>query len=141
MKTYHKIETVFKRNPETKHKTLIYGDCSLPEFEFLANNEWVFTEKVDGTNIRVIFDGKKISFAGKTDRAQIPKELNGRLCNLFYHQLYLFKKLFPGGVCLYGEGYGPKIQRVGGNYSQYHDFVLFDIKIGEYGYNVIALKI
>ncbi len=55
MKEHHKIQTVYKRDPATKHKTLIADDFSLPEFEFLRNNEWIFTEKVDGTNVRVIF--------------------------------------------------------------------------------------
>lgn len=41
--------------------------------------------------------------------------------------------MFPDGdVCLYGEGYGAKIQKGGGNYCPDQDFVLFDIKIGEW---------
>ncbi len=32
MKPYHKIQTVFKRDPQTKHHTLVMGDFSLPEF-------------------------------------------------------------------------------------------------------------
>ena len=48
MKKYHKIQTVFKRDPENRHKTLLEGDFSLPEFEYLAKNDWVYTEKVDG---------------------------------------------------------------------------------------------
>lgn len=32
-------------------------------------------------------------------------------------------------VCLYGEGYGAKIQKGGDNYRSDQDFVLFDIKI------------
>ena len=50
MKEYHKIQTVFKRDPETNHRTLLEGQYSMPEFEYLANNQWVFTEKIDGTN-------------------------------------------------------------------------------------------
>lgn len=45
MKEYHKIQTVFKRDMATKHKTLLIGDYSLPEFEYLKDNTWVFTEK------------------------------------------------------------------------------------------------
>ena len=37
MKEYHKIQTVFKRDPDTKFKTLLHGEYSLPEFEFLKN--------------------------------------------------------------------------------------------------------
>ena len=35
-------------------------------------------------------------------------------------------------VCLYGEGYGAKIQKGGGNYRQDQSFVLFDVKIGDW---------
>ena len=58
MKEYHKIQTVFKRDPSTNHKTLLMDDYSLPEFEYLKNNHWIFTEKIDGTNIRVGMDNQ-----------------------------------------------------------------------------------
>ena len=48
MTQYHKIQSVFKRDPNTKFKTLLEGEYSIPEFEYLKDNEWVFTEKVDG---------------------------------------------------------------------------------------------
>ena len=134
MTEYHKIQTVYKRDPETKFKTLLEGDYSLPEFQYLQDNEWVFTEKVDGTNIRVMFDGKCISFGGKTDRAQIPTNLVNRLNESFLDKSALFKDVFDGDateVCLYGEGYGAKIQS-GGKYRPDQDFVLFDIKIGHW---------
>lgn len=67
MKEYHKINTIFKRDPETRNKTLLEGQYSVPEFEYLANNKWIFTEKIDGTNIRVMWDGKKVTFGGKTE--------------------------------------------------------------------------
>ncbi len=51
----------------------------MPEFEYLQDNEWEFTEKIDGTNIRIIFDGEKISFAGRTNKSRIPEELSLRL--------------------------------------------------------------
>lgn len=132
MQEYHKIQTVFKRDPETKFKTLLEGEYSWPEFEFLSGNEWVFTEKVDGTNIRVMFDGEQITFGGKTDRAQIPGPLVTRLNERFLPQLATFKTLFSDNVCLYGEGYGAKVQKGGGNYRQDQDFVLFDVKIGDW---------
>ncbi|MCP4699490.1 MAG: hypothetical protein GY862_21980 [Gammaproteobacteria bacterium] len=133
MEEYHKIQTIYKRDPAARHKNLIEGDFSLPEFEFLQNNEWVFTEKVDGTNIRIIFDGESIKFGGKTDRAQLPAVLMNRLNERFLHETERFKELFGSeGVCLYGEGYGAKIQKGGGNYRQDQDFVLFDVKISDW---------
>jgi len=127
MSTYHKIQTVFKRDPATKHKTLLFGDYSLPEFEYLASNEWVFTEKVDGTNIRVYFENGGVRFGGRTDRAQIPEPLLERLRERFMPLAGDFN-----GLCLYGEGYGPKIQKVGENYREDQDFVLFDVLAGDW---------
>lgn len=132
MNTYHKIQTVFLRNPETKFKTLLEGQYSKPEFEYLANNEWVYTEKVDGTSIRVIFNGERITFGGKTDRSQIPAQLVTRLEEVFLPKLDAFSEIFSGEVCIYGEGYGAKIQKGGGNYNPFQDFVIFDIKVGDW---------
>ena len=126
---YHKIQTVFKRDPETKYKTLLLGEYSLPEFRYLAENTWVFTEKVDGTNIRIIWDGSNISFGGKTDRAQLPGELANKLSHQAGELFDKFKSKFGDTeVCLYGEGYGAKIQK-GGVYRDDQDFVLFDVRV------------
>jgi len=133
MNQYHKIPTVFSRDPETNYKTLLIGQFATPELDYLQHNIWVFTEKVDGTNIRVIFNEGKISFGGKTDKAQIPASLVNKLNDIFLPQLETFKELFNDAeVCMYGEGYGPKIQKGGGNYRSDQSFVLFDIRIGEW---------
>ncbi len=129
MKEYHKIQTLYKRDPETKFKTLLEGEFSVPEFAYLQNNHWSFTEKVDGTNIRIMFDGASITIGGKTERAQIPAELMNTLHSMLLPELPVFGELFPEGACLYGEGYGPKIQK-GGKYRDSQSFVLFDVKIG-----------
>ena len=54
MKTCRSLVTVFKRDMATNMKTLLEGQYSEPAFAFLRDNEWVWTEKVDGTNIRVM---------------------------------------------------------------------------------------
>ncbi len=134
MHQYHKIDTVFKRDPETKHKSLIMGDYSNDAFAYLAGNPWVFTEKVDGTNIRVMFNEGRVTFGGKSDDAQIPTFLVDRLRQRFDtpEQIERFASIFPDGGCLYGEGYGAKIQKGGGNYRQDQDFVLFDVRVGQW---------
>jgi hypothetical protein len=132
MKKYHKIQTVFKRDPDTKFKTLIEEDYSLPEFEYLKNNQWEYTEKVDGMNTRVMFDGENITFGGKTDKSQIPSDLVNKLNSKFLPEIKLFEDNFKDGVCLYGEGYGAKIQKSGGNYRPDQSFVLFDVMIGDW---------
>lgn len=137
MKEYHKIQTVFKRDMATKHKTLLEGQWVLPEFEYLANNLWTFTEKVDGTNIRVILQNGAVTFGGKTDAAQIPAQLVTRLNERFLPLAEKMQEMFGCDACLYGEGYGAKIQKAGGNYRSDQDFVLFDILVSNAEYDTI----
>jgi hypothetical protein len=139
VKPYHKIQTVFKRDPATKHKTLLLGEYSKPEFQYLENTEWEFTEKVDGTNIRVHLDGEGgFQIAGRTDKSQIPLFLYKALIDMFgcRPRLRQHNSRYPARsfaydypVTLYGEGYGEKIQKGGGNYRSDQSFVLFDVNI------------
>jgi hypothetical protein len=137
---YHKIQTVYLRDPATKFKTLLMDEYALPAFEYLARNKWLFTEKVDGTNIRVMLPGYNedakaygVTFGGKTDAAMIPATLVARLEARFHtdEQRAKLAEMFPTGACLYGEGYGAKIQG-GGSYRPDQDFVLFDVKVGDW---------
>jgi hypothetical protein len=132
MSEYHKIQTLFKRDMTSKRKTLLEGQWTMPEFEYLADNQWVFTEKVDGTNIRVIFNGGIVTFGGRTDDAQIPAQLVTRLNERFLPMADMLQQVFGCDACLYGEGYGAKIQKGGGNYRKDQDFVLFDVKVGDW---------
>lgn len=59
MVEYNKIETVFNRDT-TGTKKLIRGDWRNEAVEYLKDSKWQFTEKFDGTNIRVIWDGHYI---------------------------------------------------------------------------------
>lgn len=98
----------------------------------LKDYPWIFTEKIDGTNIRVHWDGHKVEFAGRTDKAQIPKPLLERLEDLFggNENEEVFEQLFGDkDVILFGEGYGGKIQSVGKLYSEKENFILFDVMI------------
>ena len=131
MKEYHKIETLYERDEKTKK--LIIGKFRNPTIEFLKDNVWQFTEKVDGTNIRVYWDGHSVSFGGRTDNAQIPAHLINRLNELFGGETnaQMFEQKFgETTVELFGEGYGAKIQS-GGGYRDDVDFILFDVLISD----------
>lgn len=156
MKTYHKINTIFKRDLSLRRKPLIYGDWSEKEFEHLATTQWEFTEKVDGTNIRIIKtrnpskrNDSTITIKGKTDNSELSKELEFNIYKLFTEDvLDEYNKLFDddSDVCFYGEGYGNKIQKNGYLYGLNQKFILFDININGYWlerYNVedIAKKL
>ncbi len=126
MKEYHKIFNPFKRDEVTKK--IIDGEWTKPELGYLSDLEWLWTEKLDGTNIRVIFDGSgKVDFRGRTDRAQIPPMLLSHLQSIFVTGQ-------EEDTTLYGEGIGYKIQK-GGLYvhgEKRVELVLFDVLIGDW---------
>lgn len=130
MREYEKIETPFKRDMNGTKK-LIEGDFRNDSIAFLKNNEWMWTEKIDGTNTRVIWDGHNVSFAGHIDRAQLPNTLIAKLNELFGGNTNeeIFEQEFgEKQVILYGEGYGAGIQK-GGAYRKDVSFILFDVNI------------
>lgn len=133
MQTYHKIETIFNRDTEGT-KQLIPGSYRSKTVEYLKDNIWQFTEKIDGTNIRVHWDGHKATFGGRTENAQIPSLLMNKLNELFSttEAEELFEQTYgEKDVILFGEGYGAKIQGVGGQYRPDVSFILFDVLIGD----------
>lgn len=133
-KEYPKIQTIFKRDMSNKGR-IIEGQYSLPEIEYLKDNRWVFTEKVDGTNIRVEWVRNiGCKFSGHTDRSEIPEFLVQRLEELFpLEKMDSAITTEVDCLCLFGEGYGARIQKGGGKYkSDGVDFVLFDVLIDEW---------
>jgi len=130
---YPKIQSLYKRDPKT-HK-LILGKYTTEEFEYLASNKWVFTEKVDGTNIRLVWSGTSVRILGRTDRAQIPAGLMQRFTDDELHDLPRSSANLAEALAdifgdypavLFGEGYGLKIQK-GGSYRKDQGFILFDV--------------
>jgi ATP-dependent RNA circularization protein (DNA/RNA ligase family) len=123
-----------KNNPEYQkgRQSFIIGDYSEPEFGNVK--KWRVDEKVDGTNIRIIYQDGKVRFGGRTKDAQIPCHLLDYLQKNFGD--WNFSRVFPceqnqnyPHVILFGEGYGSKIQAVGGNYREDAGFILFDVWI------------
>jgi hypothetical protein len=137
-KVYHKIPGVFRREESGKHN-LIIGNWYTPELEALADTPaWYLTEKVDGTNIRIYWDGHITTIRGKTDAAQIPPRLLERIKEIFTPEKEeVLEQIFGAQpVTLYGEGFGSKIQKGGGDYfpdsnEGQNEFALFDISIND----------
>ncbi len=131
---YPKTENLFARDPDT-HK-LIVGQFRDPHFEQVAY--WHVTEKIDGTNMRVIYDPLAGSFEirGRSDRAQIQRDLELNMAKMFTVEKlsHVFdgfigdERIAAGAkVTLFGEGYGPGIQKGGGGYRKDKSFRLFDV--------------
>lgn len=138
---YPKIHSLYKRegwyfNEKEKiapqkpnRQSFIIGDYAQPEFANI--NKWRVEEKIDGTNIRIFYQDGKVRFGGRTKDAQLPTHLLNYLQNTFGD--WNFHKIFPSAgeepypyVILFGEGYGPKIQKNGEKYRSDPGFVLFD---------------
>jgi len=141
MSIYPKINGLYKRWQKDLHtKDMLpegvkYGDFkdgefALEEFEYLFNNKWIWSEKLDGTNIRIYIDNDELIVKGRTDNAQIPQNLFNWIHNWYELKKEKLKDQFPNGVIFYGEGVGDKIQK--GNLFGEQHFKLFDVKIGEY---------
>lgn len=125
---YPKIYSPFQRHHEGPLRNkLDLGAWLRPEFELLKDLRWEWTEKVNGTNVRVIWDGHKVRFGGRTDGAQMPIKLLDALNELFPEEL-LENQFGSNPAVLYGEGFGPGIQN-GGNYRSDMGFVLFDVMV------------
>ena len=131
MREYEKIETIFVRDEKTKKlNENVYRNETV---KFLKDIDWEFTEKIDGTNIRIVWDGHKVSYYGRTDKAQIPSQLMNRLIELFggdVNEEMFEQKFGEKNVMLIGEGYGAKIQN-GSSYREDSDFILFDVLIND----------
>ena len=127
MITYPKIDTLYDRNPVTRRVEV--QSLRRPEFDLI--DYWHVTEKIDGTNVRVGWADGRVTFAGRTDRAELPAPLLAHLTAVFTaEKLSDCFEVAPGQeVVLFGEGYGEKIQgnplgRVGVS------FRLFDVWVG-----------
>lgn len=143
MREYHKIHSLYLRDPATRSKTFLEGQFARPEFEYLSYVPWVFTEKVDGTNIRVGFESNVadrdpnrapygVKYGGRTDDAQVPSQLFAHLLETF--SLDKMVAAFPdlkGEVTIFGEGYGAKIQKGGGRYRPDAGLIIFDVVVGD----------
>jgi ATP-dependent RNA circularization protein (DNA/RNA ligase family) len=125
---YPKIDTLFERKEDfsvdpTKLKKSVIGTINL----------WDVTEKIDGTNVRIMLSGKgEMSYGGRTENAQMPTDLLMKLVNMFPADklkaaMWKDQPQNPE-VILFGEGYGPGIQR-GGSYRADKSFILFDVLI------------
>lgn len=133
MREYEKIDTVFNRDIKGSRK-LINNDWRDQAIKMLKDINWIWTEKIDGVNIRVHWDGHKVEFGGRSDKTEIPKPLLNRLNDLFGGPVNeeLFEQSFGGtDVVLFGEGYGKKIQSGDCYIPDGVDFMLFDVLVDD----------
>lgn len=165
--TYQKINTIFMR--DAKNVIMPYEPFVEPEFEYLRGLKWRGEEKIDGTNMRIevtkeevldytmdpsVLKGVKfnIRIAGKTDNAQIPKNLLKHMQEKYTNEKILgalglkefipvseWKSMYnwddyskiPTIYTIYGEGYGEGIQSGGWYIKGGNEFIVFDVKVND----------
>lgn len=165
--TYQKINTIFMR--DAKNVIMPYDSFTEPEFEYLRNLKWRGEEKLDGTNMRIevtkvpIWDGGiegstingvkfNVRIAGKTDNAQIPKNLLKHMQEKYPNEKvlaalglkefipidewelehnWLTYEQIPNIYTIYGEGYGEGIQSGGWYIKGGNEFIVFDVKVND----------
>ena len=122
---YPKIETLYERDPITHRVTT---ELRWPEFDIPKT--WLVTEKIDGCNVQVRLrpDGI-VTVGGRSgERSHLPGTLIAYLLATF-PQEKVIAAFDPGTEAyLFGEGYGPGIQR-GGRYRPTVSFRLFDVAV------------
>lgn len=135
MSEYPKTENLFVRDEET-HK-LIPGQFRSPTFGQI--DRWLVTEKIDGTNIRLVLewitdDAPDFQVFGRSDAANLPKlfqeeALPGATCA---RMVDAWRAIDPAEnthrMVVYGEGYGPGIQKGGGSYAPRKSLRIFDVR-------------
>ena len=132
-KEYQKIGNIFKF--DAKYKTIV----GLNEpYSILSNLIWQGTEKIDGTNTRIYWDGHRISWGGHTAHSQVQPNVAKYLEETFGtpEMEYLFEQIFNDmEVYIFGEAYGAGIQKGGGTYvedGKSVGFIVFDVNIDGY---------
>ena len=125
---YPKIETVFVRDEKTRR--VLPDQLRLPEFGIV--NSWIASEKIDGTNIRVGRKDGQAVILGRTEGAQFSVPAVDYLRSIFTREA-LARNFAEGDddFVLFGELYGPKIQK-GGSYSPTLRIRLFDVRVGHW---------
>lgn len=125
MTEYQKIETLYRFNPEKKKYDPVFYN---PIVDYLKDLPWIASEKIDGTNVRVHYDGYRVSWLGRADSSELPKEAEELLQKTFGESEIVFEQQFGAkDVILFMECYGGKIQ--GGAYGGSERLIGFDVMV------------
>ena len=129
---YTKIGSPFKKDDKFLNKEELS--------QYLPKGIWILTEKIDGTNIRIILtkpeeDGTRQIFVGSR-KLLLNKEDKGSkqyfdcIEEINLNKIKEYFKDVNSTVIIYGEGYGAGVQK-GSIYSSKKNFRVFDIRIGQ----------
>jgi len=142
-----KMETIEELNDFTKYEKFSSPFKKDEKFmnteelsQQLPKGKWILTEKIDGTNIRIILtkpdeEGERIIHIGSRKLILNPSDKGSKvyldcLEDVNLNKIKEYFKDVNSIVVIYGEGYGAGVQK-GGIYSSKKRFRVFDIRIGK----------
>ena len=126
---YPKIDTLFNRGENFK---VIPGEYRQEEFEYI--NKWLVTEKLDGTNLSLIYTNSYFgNFRGRTENAQFNDKQRTFLSNLVQDRIIRGCRIANDynleSLEIFGEFFGAGIQN-GGKYGDMQ-FRVYDMRVDE----------
>lgn len=136
MHKYPSIDEIFtiEKVPNIGKRYKIY-DWVSPDVERLKDVAWRCTEKINGVNIRIGYDGDAgVEFAGRNNKAgNLPGDETGvreLLIDTFHPQV--MRKLYRDKPMeLYVEAFGAKLAKNGHWYGHRAYLTLLDVRIGD----------
>lgn len=142
MSKYPKIQTLYLRKEAKKGKAsaLKIGEYACDEFANIKY--WTVTEKIHGTNLRIIWKDRKLTFKPKSDNGKFQGTFKEDYLDKIKDNLqFKLNKFFDNkNVVIYAEACGGNIQDIGKAYSTNYKLVVFDIKIGYWWLNYEKIK-
>lgn len=138
---YETIPDIFGgENYEIKDWELEYRDVNLdemytnPAFKYLEDSYWTASRKVDGTNLRIKWDGEQAIYCGKTNKANFTPDQKEYIESVFVEEIFEenFRKDGKSPtVIIFAELVGPKIQNGDNGEFKELEAIIYDVKINE----------
>lgn len=127
--SYPKIETLYTRDPMTHRVT---SEIRVPEFTIPQT--WHVTEKIDGTNVRIMLKhtpegGSVVTYGGRTNAASLQVSLITWLLEHLPADRVRAAFDLDTTAMIFGEGYGERIQAGGGDYRPGVAVRIFDVVV------------
>lgn len=136
--TYHHIDAPTVQDDEygrqfhkrilsvpTKEKSAVYRTELLG---YLSDLQWIYRRKLDGSNMRVQWNGEQALWNGKSNAYQCGSDITEYMNNVFQEEIFEEKFGRDKNVVIFGEIMGPKVQTNELKLDS-PSFIVFDVNI------------
>ena len=118
---FHKriLSVPTKENPAV-YRTELLG--------YLSDLQWIYRRKLDGSNMRVQWNGEQALWNGKSNAYQCGSDITEYMNNVFQEEIFEEKFGRDKNVVIFGEIMGPKVQTNELKLDS-PSFIIFDVNI------------